>query len=89
MWILLHTSATNVETGSVVLGIKSQPGLELGLRRKIVKAKTKKTKSDLRAEYDFDYSKAVIGKYDEQIRANSKTPQHSTPNTGSKPVKCP
>jgi len=32
-----------------------------------MKAKTKKTEEELRPEYDFDYSKAVRGKYYKRI----------------------
>ena len=34
-----------------------------------MKAKTKKTEEELRPEYDFDYSKAIRGKYHKRLTA--------------------
>jgi hypothetical protein len=52
-----------IQTEEIILA-SSAPGQSLAMRGKSMKdKKTKKEIDDLRPEYDFDYTKAVRGKY--------------------------
>jgi hypothetical protein len=47
--------------------VSSARGLRLRMKGSVLKAKTQKIKDELRPEYDFDYSKAVRGKYHKRL----------------------
>jgi len=49
------------------ISVLSARGLRQRMKGNVMKAKTQKLKDELRPEYDFDYSKAVRGKYHKRL----------------------
>jgi hypothetical protein len=49
------------------ISVLSARGLRQRMKGNVMKAKTQKLTDELRPEYDFDYSKAVRGKYHKRL----------------------